>query len=59
MWVSPHLMLIDFNGLNLFGYTEICVEIKPTGLLMSHKAPPHLSLFIFTYLFIFGDRVST
>lgn len=47
-------MLIDFNGLNLFGYTEICVEIKPPGLLMSHKAPPPLTFFyIFIYLFIY------
>lgn len=54
-------MLIDFNGLNLFGYTEICVEIKPPGLLMSHKAPPPL-IFFFIFLSIYlliGDRVST
>lgn len=65
--LSPHLMLVDFNGLDLFGYTEICGEIKPPRLLVSHKPetppplpPPLLShFFVFFFFLIFLDKVYT
>lgn len=45
-------MLVDFDGLDLFGYTEICGEIKPPEPLMSPKPkalPPAFSVFVLFY----------
>lgn len=54
-------MLVDFDGLDLFGYTEICGEIKPPEPLMSPKPktlPPTFSVFVLGFfcfvLFFFG-----
>lgn len=47
-------MLVDFDGLDLFGYTEICGEIKPPEPLMSPKPktlPPTFSVFVFLFYF--------